>query len=90
MKNKLQLHYKVQIFPFPDFCNFVREIYFLKPCQNKKGRKKNSAAQNMVSFSQLPGVKKGTIFGAAETNFRPFLFCDCVSESLKKYFQRFL
>ena len=36
-----------------------------------------SAAPKMVSFSQLPAVKNDTIFGGAETNFGPFLFCDC-------------
>ena len=51
----------------------------LKQSQNKKGRKFVSAAPKMVSFSQLPALKKDTIFGAAETNFRPFLFCDCFS-----------
>ena len=34
----------------------------------------------MVSFSQQPAVKQDTIFGAAGTNFRPFLFCDYFSK----------
>ena len=30
----------------------------------------------MVSFFTAGSWEKDTIFGAAETNFRPFLFCD--------------
>ena len=53
---------------------YCRMLNYLKPCQNKKGQKFVSAASKMVSFSQLPAVKKTTNFGEAETNFRPFLF----------------
>ena len=34
------------------------------------------AAPKIMSFSQLPAVKKDTIFGAAQTNFRSYLFYD--------------
>ena len=57
-------------------------IAVLKPCQNKKSQKFVWAALKMVSFSQLPAVKKDTIFSSALTNFRPFLFCDCFSRIL--------
>ena len=56
-------------------------IAVLKPCQNKKSQKFVWAALKMVSFSQLPAVKKDTIFSAALTNFRPFLFCDCFNSN---------
>ena len=37
----------------------------------KKGQKNFLAAPKMVSFSQLPAVKKDAIFGAATKVFRP-------------------
>ena len=49
----------------------------LKQSQNRKDQKFVSGAPKMASFSQLPAVKKDTIFGAGQTNFRPFLFSDC-------------
>ena len=50
--------------------NFFLEL--LKPCQNKKDRKFVSAAKKkMVSFSQLPDVKKDLIFSAAKTKLGP-------------------
>ena len=48
-------------------------VELIKQSQNKKGRKFVSAAVP-VSFLQLAAEKKDTIFGAAETNFQPFLF----------------
>ena len=35
----------------------------------------------MVSFSQLPAVKKDTIFGAARKNFVPFYFVTALDHS---------
>ena len=46
----------------------------VKQSQNKKGRKFVLAASKMVIFYSWQLRKKDTIFGAAETNFRPFLF----------------
>ena len=46
----------------------------LKPSQNKKKPKKILAAPKMMSFSQLPAVKKDTIFGAARKFFGPSYF----------------
>jgi hypothetical protein len=37
--------------------HMIAFVYYLKPCQNKKGQKFVSAAPKMVSFSQLPAVK---------------------------------
>ena len=49
----------------------------LKPFQNKKGQK------NWVSFSQLPAVKKDTIYGAARKNFGPSYFVTALFEKNK-------
>ena len=38
------------------------------------------AAPKMVSFSQLPAVKKDTIFGAARKNFGPSYFVTALVE----------
>ena len=42
----------------------------------KKGQKKFLAAPKMVSYSQLPAVKKDTIFSAARKFFGTLLFRD--------------
>ena len=58
----------------------------LKLWQNKKGQIFVWAAPRIVSFSLLPAVKKDTILGAAETNFRPSSFCDCFREKIDAYY----
>ena len=47
----------------------------LKRWENKKGQIFVWDAPKMVSFSQLPAVKKDTIFGTCQTNIWPFWFC---------------
>ena len=37
-------------------------------------RDKTKPIEHLIFFSQLPAVKKDTIFGAAQTNFRPSYF----------------
>ena len=53
--------------------NLLGSGFLLKQSQNKKGQKFVSAAPKMVSFFAASNRKKGTIFDAAETNFRPLL-----------------
>ena len=56
---------------------------------NKKGQKKfYLAAPKMVSFSQLPAVKKPTIFGAARKVSGPSYFVTALANN--DNFQRFL
>ena len=45
-----------------------------KAVTKQEGPKKFLAAPKMVSFSQLPAVKKDTIFGAARKKFGPSFF----------------
>ena len=47
-----------------------------------EGPKKFLAAHKMVSFSQLPAVKKDTIFGAARKMFGPSYFVTAFSNSV--------
>ena len=53
---------------------FDKQNYNLKPSQNKKGQKCFLAATKMLFFSQLPVVKKDTIFDTARQFFGPSLF----------------
>ena len=53
--------------------DFLTDSIQLEPSQNKKGQKILGAPKT-VSFSQLPAVKKDTIFGAARKNFGPSYF----------------
>ena len=69
--------------------NFTKSRVF-KKTQNKKGQKIFPVAQFSVSFSQLPAVKKATIFGAAQTKLGPSYFvralefdCCVTLESIK-------
>ena len=48
-------------------------LIFLKPCQNKKGRKFVSAAPKMVSFFTAGSWETDTIFGAAKKTISALL-----------------
>ena len=51
----------------------------LRPSRNKMGRNFFLAAPKMVSFFTVGSWEKDTIFGAAQTNIWPFLFCQSFS-----------
>ena len=58
----------------PRVDNYGHFTWCLKQSQNKKGRKFVSAAPKMVSFFTAGSWQKDITFGAAEINFRSFLF----------------
>ena len=54
---------------------YLKQTLLLKSSRNKKDLNDITAAQFLVSFSQLPAAKKNEN-GAAVTLLRPFLFRD--------------
>ena len=61
----------------------IKSSFFLKPPQNKKGRKNFQLHRFLNIFSQLPAVKKYSKNGAAGKFFGPSYF-DPTLEHLSK------
>ena len=62
----------------------VANMNFTKAVKKSEVPKKFLAAPKMVSFSQLPAVKKGHHFGAARNIFGPSNFVPALTLDYKK------